>query len=379
MYASSGRIPAEIRYLKVVIFSGYERPEMKDFYKDISLLERTKKHMAFTVISGQHAGEKALLFEDGTLKVYEENSFFADKKDRIDELSGNGMEKMDGETVYYEQLTGKQRMVICGAGNVSIPLIRLAKMTGFLVTVIEDRPVFADQARTAGADCVLCDAFVHALEAIPGGRDAYFVVVTRGHRYDLDCLQSILCKEYAYIGMMASRRRTTMVKETLTGLGFEERICREIHMPVGLPIGAETPEEIAVSIIGEIIQERSRNGYSQGYPDDVLQMINEPDAKSVRESGQAILATIIQKKGSAPRKTGTKMLFLRDGSSVGTIGGGCAEAAVAMQAHRMLLSSGEEQKVAHVDMTAEEAEQEGMVCGGTYDVLLEKIMLHTDK
>lgn len=88
-------------------------------------------------------------------------------------------------------------LVICGGGHVSIPMITIGKILGFYVSVLEDRPLFANHARRAGADQVICDTFYEALQQIEGSADTYFVVVTRGHRYDTECLRSILKKENA--------------------------------------------------------------------------------------------------------------------------------------------------------------------------------------
>lgn len=117
------------------------------------------------------------------------------------------------------------------------------------MTVLEDRPYFADRVRELGADQVLCDAFSQSLERISGSADTYFLVLTRGHRYDRECLEKILHKPYAYVGMMASRGRSALLKKQMAEEGFDEKALDEIHTPVGLSIHAETPEEIAVSIV----------------------------------------------------------------------------------------------------------------------------------
>ena len=100
-------------------------------------------------------------------------------------------------------------------------MIRMAKLLGFSVTVLEDRPSFADQAREAGADLVIC-LFAESLEQMPGGEGVSFVVVTRGHRYDQICLKEILKKQYDYVGMMGSRRRAAAVRESLRAEGVSE-------------------------------------------------------------------------------------------------------------------------------------------------------------
>ena len=131
------------------------------------------------------------------------------------------------------------------------------------MTVLEDRPYFADRAREAGADLVLCDAFEKSLQGIAGTPDTYFLVVTRGHRFDRACLEQILKKPYAYVGMMASRGRSALLKKQMAGDGFDRKALDEMHTPVGLSIHAETPEEIAVSIVAELIQIKNQTKNSR--------------------------------------------------------------------------------------------------------------------
>ena len=122
------------------------------------------------------------------------------------------------------------------------------------MTVIDDRPAFCNKAREAGADEVICEPFSQALEAIDDRNEPYFVIVTRGHQYDVDCMHAILGKRHSYIGMMGSRVRVKNLKAGLLEEGYDQMLLDSVHMPIGLKIGAATPEEIAVSIIAEMIQ-----------------------------------------------------------------------------------------------------------------------------
>jgi xanthine dehydrogenase accessory factor len=259
-------------------------------------------------------------------------------------------------------------LVICGGGYVGLAVLKIGRMTGFSVTVLEDRPSFADEARAAGADRVICDDFVHGLAQIPGGKQTFFVIVTRGHRYDSQCLLQILKKEYAYIGMMGSRRRIALLKNQLLEQGVSRELLEQLHAPIGLDIGAETPEEIGVSILAQILQEKNKNGSQP--------VLNEEQQALLRQAllteEPLVLATIIAREGSAPRGVGTRMLVRGDGGCAGTIGGGCMEAQVLMEARNMFRGTGEK-KCLRVSLTTDDAEKEGMVCGGNIDVLLELI------
>ena len=317
-----------------------------------------------TVLAGEHAGEKRLSCGDGV---------GAEGEQKVKALHDTESQTR----IYRERIGRTPKMIICGAGHVSMPIIRMGKMLGFMVTVIEDRPKFADHARAAGADQVLCEPFADGLSKIRGDSDSWFIIVTRGHRYDTECLEAILRKPYAYVGMMGSRRRVAIVKDQLEAKG----VCREaldgVHTPIGLKIGAETPEEIAVSVMAEIIQvknagfgkdgkaERCRTG---GYSTELLDAVLDPD-----DSREKVLATIISRKGSAPRSVGTKMLIRADGTTVDTIGGGCIESEVIRKALLMMRAEDEGFRLCTVDMTADAAEDEGMVCGGVVEVMLEKV------
>ena len=308
-----------------------------------------------TVLAGEHAGEKRLSCGGGAGEEGEQKVKF--------------LHDTESQTrIYRERIGRTPKMIICGAGHVSMPIIRMGKMLGFTVTVIEDRPKFADHARAAGADQVLCEPFADGLSKIRGDSDSWFIIVTRGHRYDAECLEAILRKPYAYVGMMGSRRRVAIVKDQLEAKG----VCREaldgVHTPIGLKIGAETPEEIAVSVMAEIIQVKNAGSAKGGYSPELLDAVLDPD-----DSREKVLATIISRKGSAPRSVGTKMLIRADGTTVDTIGGGCIESEVIQKALLMMRAENEGFRLCTVDMTSDAAEDEGMVCGGVVEVMLEKV------
>lgn len=346
-----------------------ERLDQKEFYIRLSeaLGESSGDIWAETVLSGSHAGEKYLVRsgtgEDscGECAPASEDPFGEIVKDAapaVDESSA---------PVFRERIGRTPRLIICGGGHVSMPVIRIGKMLGFTVTVLDDRPKFADNARAAGADTVICDPFEEALEGVRGDSDSWFVIVTRGHRYDTICLESILKKTCAYVGMMGSRRRVAIVKDQLAAKGISRELLDGVHTPIGLKIGAETPEEIAVSIMAEIIQVKHSGAKCGGYPEALLSAILADDGR------QKVLATIISRKGSAPRGTGTKMLIFEDGATVDTIGGGCVESEIVQKALLMMRTGEKEFQICVADLTMEAAEDEGMVCGGVVEVMLEKL------
>ena len=341
----------------------------RQIYEKIENLSPNAENYILTILSGEYAGEKALL-SAGRYTFLEAGGFFEKYGAELPPLSQSMEFCLFGESVYAELLSRGKKLIVLGAGHVSLPILRLGKMIGMSVTCIDDRPSFAKRAESAGADRVICEDFSKALEEIPGDRDSYFVIVTRGHRYDQDCLRRITKKSYAYIGMMGSRRRVRIVKEQLLSEGTPKEILDGLHSPIGLDIHSETPEEIAISILAEIISVKNREKGSFGYPEEILDGISEAGEEPER---RRVLATIIRRKGSAPRATGTKMLILPDGRGIGTIGGGCAEAEVIRQSRQLFADSAAKPFLCHVDLTEEAAAQEGMVCGGVLDVFLERV------
>lgn len=324
--------------------------------------------MLCTVLEGSAQGEKVLFCGDKRVWSSESCSRLASLEQKLLEVSGSGILKEEDTRIFCERFGGRNRLVICGGGHVSIPVIEIAKKIGFYVTVLEDRPMFADRAKLAGADEVICDNFSHGMEQITGDDGTYFVIVTRGHRYDMLCLEQAVMKKNAYVGMMGSRRRVALVKEQLAQQGVSRELLNRVHTPIGLSIGAETPEEIAVSIMAEIIQVKNSRKRTAGYAGEILDAL-----LAVKGQEEApVLAVIVTRKGSAPRETGTKMLIYRDGRTVGTIGGGCMENEVILKARMMLEGIEPAHQLVKLDMTGEDAGEEGMVCGGTVEVFLER-------
>lgn len=146
------------------------------------------------------------------------------------------------------------QLLILGAGHIAHPLATMAKIVGYEVTVVDDRPSFANSARFSTADRILCDDFERALDSITINPQTYVVIVTRGHRYDKVCLRKVIHQPAGYIGMIGSRKRVKALKEELEREGVSSEALLKLYSPIGLKIGAETPEEIAVCILGELIK-----------------------------------------------------------------------------------------------------------------------------
>lgn len=341
--------------------------------QSLTQIDKGKRTAAAVIIEGSGSGSRCIwtedrfVFEDyrGTHKK-ELAQFLKEELVRVEETCSREFFLAEEKgKVFFEIWNKNPRLVVCGGGHVAAAMIRLARFLHISTTVIEDRPLFANHAREAGADEVVCDSFEHGLKTIDGDEDTYFVIVTRGHRFDKVCLEAVLHKKYGYVGMMGSRSRIRLLKKAMEEEGYSMEQLGQLHAPIGLDIKSETPEEIAVSIMGEIIEVKNSQKRTEGFSDEIME--------GMQISGKKVLATIVMRKGSAPRQIGTKMLILSDGTTRGTIGGGCAEAELLRTARLMLAQEESMPKTVQVNMTNQSAEEEGMVCGGIQDIFLEII------
>lgn len=158
--------------------------------------------------------------------------------------------------VYCEVLQPMPKVLIVGAGHVAIPVARIAKLVGFEVAILDDRPDFANTDRFPEADEVIAADFAATLASYPIGSTTYIILVTRGHAQDEASLRQVLGSKAPYIGMIGSQRRVRAVFERLADAGFDPELFGKVYAPIGLDIGSHTPEEIAVAIVAEVIKVR---------------------------------------------------------------------------------------------------------------------------
>jgi xanthine dehydrogenase accessory factor len=159
--------------------------------------------------------------------------------------------------LFLDPISGAQRLIIAGAGHIAQPLAQLGSMLGFHVTVIDDRVAFANRERFPTADEIITRPFAAAIESLRLDRHCYLISVTRGHAFDEQVVRTALKHSNgAFIGMIGSRRRVKATLERIGEEGIDADALDNVHAPLGVDIGAETPAEIAVAIIAEIIRER---------------------------------------------------------------------------------------------------------------------------
>lgn len=173
-------------------------------------------------------------------------------------------DKQGNDYTIAEPFYPEERLIILGGGHIALPLVEFAAKTGFQVTLVDDRLNFANSKRFPLAKQVVCDSFEHAIQELNIKKSDYVVIITRGHRHDSTCLKSI-CEgeEPKYVGMIGSTKRTAIVKETLEVEGYDKQRLDRVHTPIGLAIGAITPEEIAISILSELILSKRLGGINR--------------------------------------------------------------------------------------------------------------------
>lgn len=169
----------------------------------------------------------------------------------VTHIEANGLQR-----VFVDPITGAQRLIIVGAGHIAQPLCELGAMLGFHVTVIDDRASFANRERFPRADAIFAKPFTAAIDSLHLDRHCYLISVTRGHAFDEEVVRAALKQSGCFIGLIGSRRRSRAMLARFAEDGIAPALIDEIHAPLGLDIGAETPEEIAISIMAEIIRER---------------------------------------------------------------------------------------------------------------------------
>lgn len=167
-----------------------------------------------------------------------------------------------GGRLFLETVQILPTVILFGGGHVSAAVARVAKAAGFRVTVVDDRPTFADRGRHPDADETRVLSMEEAVAAFPVDRNTYLVAVTRGHQHDEIVIRQALRTPAGYVGMIGSRRKVSLMLKKLEAEGFARKDLSRLHAPIGLDIGGDSPGEIAVSIVAELIAVYRRGGHA---------------------------------------------------------------------------------------------------------------------
>jgi len=212
--------------------------------------------------------EKVGSLGDGELDkavVAQANSFLKTRDDakalKVGEFAPE-LHDFQNALILFERIEAEPHLVVAGAGHVGASLARLAALLGYRVTLIDDRGEFVTRELfpsniERGIDLVVAENWSDAVRAaIANGRGVSVAIVTRGHKQDEDCLRAAIVAKPDYIGMIGSKRRTNIVLDKLREEGADDEGLKKVHAPIGLDIGAVSPEEVALAILAEIVAER---------------------------------------------------------------------------------------------------------------------------
>jgi len=257
------------------------------------VLERGETAVVVTKLAGPGtSGSKLLILERGvtigsladpaldSIVVNQASRFLASRDDtRMFSVNEFAPElSFARETqLLFERLEPAPRLVVCGAGHVGASLARFAALSGYHTTLIDDRADFVKRDRfpETEIDLVVADDWSSAVrEAIGNGRGVSVAVVTRGHNEDERCMQAVVRSNPDYVGLIGSKRRTSIVIDRLRESGVPDEQLKNIHAPIGLDIGAVSPEEVALAIMAEIVAER------RGAPGTPLSAWRRPSCES---------------------------------------------------------------------------------------------------
>lgn len=224
------------------------------------MLARGERGMLATALDWTAGPAKALLTQSGVYIGSTETSLRA----ALNAPIGDGDEQRFGDGIFAERVAGAPRLIVFGGGHVGARVAEAAAFAGWRVTVVDDRPDFADPSRLPFAErTVLCD--FHDLPATLGlDAETFVVVATRGHQHDALIVEQVARHDLRYLGMLGSRRKVALTWRLLETAGVPRPRLDAIHAPVGLSIGADTPEEIAVSIVAEMIAIRRAGSRRRG-------------------------------------------------------------------------------------------------------------------
>ena len=257
--------------------------------------------------------------------------------------------------VLEENLTPPVHLVLFGAGHVGKALFHLARLQDIDITVIDSREEILKQEDFPNAELIRVDySNMDALKL--NVYNPYFCIFTHGHFGDKACLEWCLKQKTEYIGMIGSKGKVKTTFEKLLKEGSEEQLAK-VHAPIGITIGGDTPQEIAVSIMAEIIQT---------YSSKPNRSVMDIELLNVLSKKEGVLCRIISKKGSAPRQIGTSMFVTKE-KVYATVGGGALEKRVIEEALNL------KENVMLKEYILNPQGDLNMICGGDEEILFQRI------
>ena len=258
--------------------------------------------------------------------------------------------------VLEENLTPPVHLVLFGAGHVGKALFHLARLQDIDITVIDSRDEILKQEDFPNAELIKVD-YSNMDDLKLNVYNPYFCIFTHGHFGDKACLEWCLKQKTEYIGMIGSKGKVKNTFEKLLKEGYTEEQLAKVHAPIGITIGGDTPQEIAVSIMAEIIQTYSSKPNRSVMDIELLKVLSKKEG---------VLCRIISKKGSAPRQIGTSMFVTKE-KVYATVGGGALEKRVIEEALNL------KENVMLKEYILNPQGDLNMICGGDEEILFQRI------
>lgn len=256
-----------------------------------------------------------------------------------------------------ETIKPEPELVLFGAGHVGKAVYDLSLMLGFSVTVLDEREELLNEERFPHARRIVMP-YEEIFKSEFNFFRPYYLIFTHGHKYDKDALRYTLLHSASYRGMIGSKGKVKATLDSLKNEGFDENLLSSVYSPIGLKIGAVTPEEIAVSIIAEIISI---------YRSDKNMITLSPDYLDSVKDEEGVAIRIVEKKGSAPRAIGSELMVTKSGKLFGTIGGGAIERVAIEEAKQIIKGKESVPLVKHYALNP--SGDLGMICGGDVALL----------
>ena len=242
----------------------YPDPQTRDmFERSVALTRESRKHILCTEFERDGACIKAVrrfIIQNG--RAAREVASVPDTPDKLWErgktATGSRMVDVDGRAYCIDVRESGDTLFIFGAGHVGKEVATLAMNVGFRVVVCDDRQSFANETRfPEPCEILVVDSFDDCLKGLSINESSYIIIVTRGHMHDKTVLEQALNTGAGYIGMIGSKRKRDIIYNSLLSQGVGKEDLKRVESPIGLPIDTDTPEEIAVSIVGQLIHLRS--------------------------------------------------------------------------------------------------------------------------
>jgi xanthine dehydrogenase accessory factor len=264
------------------LIEGFNRRHLALFEELSKAIADGRKGVLVSLISAGREARKFFLERLDQISTIVKSEVSAEALQSIAELAAKEecakMKLAEGVEAFVEAIGERPMLFIFGAGHLACHIARLAEPLGFRVTVCDEREEYANRQRFPNVDNIVVESYERIFSKLNVDRNAYVVIVTRGHKCDELVLEQVLRKDAKYIGMIGSKRKTLTIMKSLGRKGLPEEKLRKVYSPIGISIGAVTPEEIALSIVSELTKIR-RLGDSAGIGHMRLDFLNEEEEK----------------------------------------------------------------------------------------------------